>query len=591
MGKSPFLWGDNGAALTPAQVADRRRIAEALAGQASDTSPVGHWTAALNRGLQGYFAGKDNKSAQAAEAAGMAEANALASGIGMGGASPVAAALAGGGQMQPGAGYTAPAEAAEIRAGLLARGLPEHIADGFIMNMQDESGLNPGINEANPIVPGSRGGFGLYQLTGPRRVAYEGFAADRGVDPSDTNAQLDFLMSELQGPESRAAKAIFSTKDAGSAGAAIVNHFLRPAEEHRTARANRYMGAGSGVSQAPSAPNVSGLASAMGNPWFKERYGDVASALMDQQMQQQNAAYRQQLDQQDPRNQVALEMAQLELDRARNPAPKMNYVQMPNGEFMQVNETAGTMSSLGNFAAPESPPPSVQEFQYGSQNPEFNQWDMARRAASRAQTNVNVGAGETEFDKSMGKADADLLSTASTTGIAAQRNLARIDELGSLLEAAPTGAAGLFAQAAGGWGIGVPGASEVQAAEALINSLVPEQRQPGSGPMSDADLALFKKSLPRIINQPDGNRRILSTMRAITSYDAQGADIAARVRLPEGDPNRLTRSQAIQALQSRPDPLASIKAERPNTGAEQPQSGYAASWTDMGNGVKIRRRE
>ena len=37
----------------------------------------------------------------------------------------------------------------------------EHVADGFVMNFKDESGLNPGINEQNPIVPGSRGGFGL----------------------------------------------------------------------------------------------------------------------------------------------------------------------------------------------------------------------------------------------------------------------------------------------------------------------------------------------------------------------------------------------------------------------------------------------
>ncbi len=46
----------------------------------------------------------------------------------------------------------------------------------FVMNFKDESGLDPGINEANPIVPGSRGGYGLYQLTGPRRKAYEAFA-------------------------------------------------------------------------------------------------------------------------------------------------------------------------------------------------------------------------------------------------------------------------------------------------------------------------------------------------------------------------------------------------------------------------------
>jgi len=127
-----------------------------------------------------------------------------------------------------------------LRNGLVQRGLPPHIAEGFVMNFQDESGLNPGINERNPIVPGSRGGFGLYQLTGPRRVAYERYAKERGVPVSDEDAQLDFMMMELQGPEKRAAQAIFNTENAGDAAAAIVTNFLRPAEKHRAERVARY---------------------------------------------------------------------------------------------------------------------------------------------------------------------------------------------------------------------------------------------------------------------------------------------------------------------------------------------------------------
>jgi hypothetical protein len=131
-----------------------------------------------------------------------------------------------------------------IRTGLLSRGMAPHIADAFIMNFKDESGLNPGINEIAPTVPGSRGGFGLYQLTGPRRVAYEQFAKERGANPADVDAQLDFMMMELQGPESRAAKSIFAAPDAGSAAAAIVTNFLRPAEQHRNSRVAKYQGGG-----------------------------------------------------------------------------------------------------------------------------------------------------------------------------------------------------------------------------------------------------------------------------------------------------------------------------------------------------------
>tara|TARA_R110002153_G_C12974041_1_gene461709 strand:- start:64 stop:561 length:498 start_codon:yes stop_codon:yes gene_type:complete len=129
----------------------------------------------------------------------------------------------------------------DIYKGLVDRGMPEHIAKGFVMNFRDESGLDSGINERNPIVEGSRGGFGLYQLTGPRRVAYEAYAKERGVAADSMDAQLDFLMLELEGAEKSAAKKIYSTGSSGEAGAAIVNHFLRPSKKHRVSRANKYL--------------------------------------------------------------------------------------------------------------------------------------------------------------------------------------------------------------------------------------------------------------------------------------------------------------------------------------------------------------
>lgn len=130
----------------------------------------------------------------------------------------------------------------QLVAGLVQRGMPLHIAQGFVTNFKDESGLNPGINEIAPLVPGSRGGFGLYQLTGPRRRQYEAWAAEKGMDLADPNAQLDFLMLELGTTEKSAWDKIQNTSTAGEAAAAIVNSFLRPAESHRVSRANRYLG-------------------------------------------------------------------------------------------------------------------------------------------------------------------------------------------------------------------------------------------------------------------------------------------------------------------------------------------------------------
>lgn len=126
--------------------------------------------------------------------------------------------------------------------GLAKRGMPPHIAEAFAWNFKDESGLNPGINEIAPLVPGSRGGFGLAQWTGSRRRALEGYAAERGMDVADPNLQMDFLMYELQGPEAAAGKAILGAADSRTAAAAIVNKFLRPAEENRARREAKYLG-------------------------------------------------------------------------------------------------------------------------------------------------------------------------------------------------------------------------------------------------------------------------------------------------------------------------------------------------------------
>lgn len=140
-----------------------------------------------------------------------------------------------------GTGVTRGERASYIEEGLVDRGLPEHVAQAFVMNMRDESGLDPGINERNPIVPGSRGGYGLSQWTGPRRKQYERFAARRGRPLDDIDTQLDFLVRELRTTESTAAKKILRSEDRQTAAAAIVNSFLRPSESHRKRRERRYL--------------------------------------------------------------------------------------------------------------------------------------------------------------------------------------------------------------------------------------------------------------------------------------------------------------------------------------------------------------
>ena len=125
---------------------------------------------------------------------------------------------------------------------MLERGIPDYIADAFLMNFEDESGFDPGINEKAPLVKGSRGGYGLYQTTGDRRVAYEEFAKMRGAALDDEVAQIDNLIRELEGPERAAAESIFSAPDTRSAAIAIARDFLRPSEENLAKRVAKYSG-------------------------------------------------------------------------------------------------------------------------------------------------------------------------------------------------------------------------------------------------------------------------------------------------------------------------------------------------------------
>ena len=159
--------------------------------------------------------------------------------------------------------------------------------------------------------------------------------------------------------------------------------------------------------------------------------------------------------------------------------------------------------------------------------PEYAQF-MASGGKEGMNITVNTGEGD-KFYENLDKKNAETFSALSEAGVQGRAKLGQIARLDTLLSTAPQGAAAMLKQAAGEYGIATEGLSDIQAAQALINELVPQQRQPGSGPMSDADLALFKQSLPRLINTPDGNRMIVETMRGITEYQIQMGNIADMV--------------------------------------------------------------
>ena len=226
-------------------------------------------------------------------------------------------------------------------------------------------------------------------------------------------------------------------------------------------------------------------------------------------------------------------------------------------KFREAPETFRTVTDQAERRALGIPDEDKRPYQVSSKTQKL-------AGIGGAQTTVNVmpnAKADEKFSEAFAKGDADALGTIATAGIAARRNMARIDRLEGLINANPTGGLAELKRRAGEFGINTKNLNAIQAAQALINSLVPEQRQPGSGTMSDADLALFKESLPRIINQPDGNKIIINTMRGIAKYDAEGAAIVQQLR-----DGRLNRAQAFEMLQNRVNPLADLSMPRSQTG-------------------------
>jgi flagellar protein FlgJ len=170
---------------------------------------------------------------------------------------------------------------------------------------------------------------------------------------------------------------------------------------------------------------------------------------------------------------------------------------------------------------------------------------------------VTIGAGETEFEKKSGAEAATQFSAVANQGTAAARSLFELDNLETLLSGVDTGGGATVKNYLGGFGIATEGLSEIQAINAAISRLVPAQRAPGSGTMTDADLLLFRNSLPSLINQPGGNKLIIDTLRAINEYDVAASIIAGQVL--DGE---ITRKEARKALLELQNPLAGFKAPK-----------------------------
>lgn len=226
-----------------------------------------------------------------------------------------------------------------IKAGLMKRGMKEHIADGMLMNMYDESKLDPGIEEYALNVHGTRG-FGLIQWTDTspgvgRRTNLQRFAASQGKPANDLDVQMDFLMTELNGPEKKNWGIIQNTTTAGEAGAAIVDKFLRPRADHKAARIARYTGGqGYAASQGVTDSNYAG--------GYKPPTGSepVPSAVWEEPAPAYGAQY--------PHNRVIETAAGHSIEIDDTPNNERIHIWHKSGSYIQLASGTVTHKSVGD---------------------------------------------------------------------------------------------------------------------------------------------------------------------------------------------------------------------------------------------------
>ena len=164
-----------------------------------------------------------------------------------------------------------------------------------------------------------------------------------------------------------------------------------------------------------------------------------------------------------------------------------------------------------------------------------------------AGTNVNVNTAENKAREAIEKKMADWHIETFNTGIAAGDDLSQIGELRRLGKQFKTGPEAVLKEMAGRFGIQTDKLDAIQAYDAMLKRLTPQQRVPGAGATSDFDAKMFRDSLPGLMRTPGGNEMILNTMEGLARNKLARAEISGRVI--SGDMSVAEGNRAIVALQ------------------------------------------
>src|SRR3990167_830331 len=109
-------------------------------------------------------------------------------------------------------------------------------AAAILGNLGHESAGFTKLQEIKPTVPGSKGGTGWAQWTGPRRRAFEAWCKANKLKPSSDEANYGYLVVELRGPEKAAIPATKKAKGLAAKVRAFELNFERAGVKHYQSR-------------------------------------------------------------------------------------------------------------------------------------------------------------------------------------------------------------------------------------------------------------------------------------------------------------------------------------------------------------------
>ena len=119
-------------------------------------------------------------------------------------------------------------------------------AAALVGNLAWESDNYQGMQEYEPTVKGSRGGYGFAQWTGARRKMFEAWSKENELDPNSYEANYGFLKFELSRANDEIGsmgvntiKKLKKTKDLDTAASVVMNEYLKPGIPHEEKRKER----------------------------------------------------------------------------------------------------------------------------------------------------------------------------------------------------------------------------------------------------------------------------------------------------------------------------------------------------------------